>query len=432
MKRSLTIAACAASVLLATLTPSLARSEADSTSADGGYVQGRGFRVFKDEFGEVNFKLLTYFRYLNQNGLDDSYTDSFGQVKLVDQRLDFQLTKISINFFGWFMDPKLRYLGYVWSANTSQGQLAQVVVAGNLAYQFSSRLTLGGGIGSLPTTRTTEGNWPHWLGVDNRLISDEYFRGSYTSGLWVSGDLPGRLAYHAMIGNNLSQLGIDAAQLDNTLNTYAGKLAWMPTTGEFGIANGFGDFERHETPATRIGLHATYSGENRQSQANPEAIENSQIRISDGNVVFTPGLFGPGILITDVSFKMMSADAGVKYRGLSLETEFYWRVVDEIRGANVDQLPFDRLTDTGFQILASAMLRPTAVQLYAGVAAINGDYGDPSEFRGGVNVFPWKNKAVRWNNELIWLDHSPTGNSGYPYPVGANGVAFSSNFEVNF
>ena len=409
-----------------------AEPAAADTAATKPYEQGRGLKLVKDRYGDLNLKLLTYFRYLNQNALDDRYTDSFGTEKRMDLRQDFQLTKMSINFFGWFMDPKLRYLAYVWTSNTSQGQLAQVVVAGNITYAFSPRLTVGGGIGALPTTRSTEGSWPNWLPVDNRLIADEYFRGSYTSGVWVQGSLPGRLRYAAMIGNNLSQLGIDAAQLDNNLDTWAAELAWYPTTGEFGKANGFGDYDRHDRPATRLGAHFTYSDENRQSQSNPEAIENSQIRLSDGNIIFTPGLFGPGIAITDLRFQMIALDAGVKYRGWSLEGEFFRRLVNDLRGANLSGLTFGELTDTGFQVLASVVPRPDVVQVYAGGSKIFGDYGDPSEVRGGVNVFPWRNKAIRWNTEIIVLDHSPTGNAGYPYTVGANGPVFSTSFELNF
>ena len=405
---------------------------ASDSTAGSTYVQGRGLSLFKDPNGEVNFKLLTYFRYLNQNALDKQYTSPLGVPRTVDQRHDFQLVKVSINFFGWFLDPKFRYLGYVWSSNTSQGQLAQVVVAGNLSYRFGPALTLGGGIGGLPTTRSTEGTWPNWLPVDNRLVADEFFRGSYTSGMWAKGNLPRNLEYSVMVGNNLSQLGIDAAQLDNKISTWAGYLAWMPTTGEFGVANGFGDLEVHDEPATRFGVHGTYSAENRQSQPNTDAIENSQIRVSDGRIVFTPFAFGPDIAITDVDFKMIAADAGWKYRGWSLEGEYYWRLVDQLRGQNVDQLPFDKFSDTGFQLLASATPRPQALQLYAGFSQVFGEFGDPWEVRGGVNAFPWKNKAMRWNNEFIWLDHSPTGNAGYPYPVNAHGLVFSSNFEVNF
>ena len=66
---------------------------------------------------------------------------------------------------------------------------AQVVGAGNISWNFNRFVTLGGGITSLPTTRSTEGQFPYWLGVDDRLIADEFFRGSYTSGIWLRGEI---------------------------------------------------------------------------------------------------------------------------------------------------------------------------------------------------------------------------------------------------
>ncbi len=43
------------------------------------------------------------------------------------------------------------------------------------------------------------------------MIADEFFRGSYTSGLWAWGKITDTLKYRVMIGNNLSQLGVDAS-----------------------------------------------------------------------------------------------------------------------------------------------------------------------------------------------------------------------------
>jgi hypothetical protein len=394
------------------------------------YKPGQGIKLAENGWGDVNFRFTTYLRYLNQGAIDDSYQDSFGTTQSIDKRQDIQLNKMNIYFFGWFLDKKFRYLGYVWTSNASQGLGAQVVVAGNMNYRFNPHFNLGGGIGALPGTRTVEGNWPHWMSVDQRQIADDYFRPSYTTGIWVSGDVTDNSTYTVMLGNNMSQLGIDAGQLDNKLETVSAVLAWMPTTGEFG--RGFGDFEFHEKVATRMGAHYTQSVEDSQSQPSTEAPENSQIRISDGNIVFTPDLFGPGITIDELQVRMVAIDAGVKHRGLSLETEFYWRWVTDFFGSDVGQLPFDTLDDSGLQLMASGMIRRDMLQAYLGTSMVFGEYGDPSDVRVGINWFPWTNKAVRWNNEVVFLDESPVGNLTAPYPVGANGTVFNSNFEVSF
>jgi hypothetical protein len=62
-----------------------------------------------------------------------------------------------------------------------------VVVGGNLSYAFNPHLTVGGGIGALPSTRTLDGTFPYWLPVDNRLMADEFFRASFTSGVRARG-----------------------------------------------------------------------------------------------------------------------------------------------------------------------------------------------------------------------------------------------------
>ena len=82
-----------------------------------------------------------------------------------------------------------------------------------------------------------------------------------------------------MVGNNLSQFGIDAGQLDGKLNSFAASFAWMPTTGEFGKAGRLGDYDNHEKLATRVAAHITRSDETRQGQPNTDAFDNVQLRV---------------------------------------------------------------------------------------------------------------------------------------------------------
>ena len=142
------------------------------------------------------------------------------------------------------------------------GPERQVVVAGNLNYTFNPHFTVGGGIDALPGVRATEGNFPFWLTMDNRLIADEFFRPSYTMGVWARGKVVDRLSYRLMLGNNLSQLGVDAGQLDDKLNTLSAALIWLPTTGEFGTAAASATSTRHQQVATRRGrpLHPQRRG----------------------------------------------------------------------------------------------------------------------------------------------------------------------------
>ena len=342
----------------------------------------------------------------------------------------FRSQKVNLKFFGWLLNPKFRYMTYVWTSNTSQGQGAQVVVAGNLNYNFNEHLTLGAGIDGLPGVRSTEGNFPLWLSVDNRQIATEFFRPSYTTGIWARGKVIDRLSYRVMLGNNLSQLGIDAGQLDNGLNTWSTALVWLPTTGEFGFRGGNGDFEAHQQLATRFAVHYTRSDEDFQGQADNSSFENVQIRLSNGGIIFTPDLFGPGVWVQQAEYQMTSVDAGLKYRGLSLDGEYYWRLIDNLRGPETAGLA--ALHDQGLSLQASAMVIPQQLQLYWAGSKVFGEYGNPSDVRVGLNWFPMKSQLVRWNAEYLHLDHSPVGGSSLPYAVGGTGPVFYTSLEVNF
>ena len=395
------------------------------------YIPNVGFRLFEGEKGEVYLRLFSYVRYLNQKGLAPFYVDSFGDVHEVPIREDVQLNKVFIPFSGWFLTPKFRYYLYVWSQNPLQGEGAQVVAAGNLSYTFNRFLTVAGGITSLPSTRSTEGQFPYWLGVDDRLTSDEFFRGSYTSGFWIKGEILEGLNYMAMAAVNLSILGVSASQLDLGLNTQTFMLAWMPTTGEFGLYGAFGDYEDHQQVATRVGAHYTHSREDKQEQPGTDAIENTQIRLTDGNIVFTPELFGPGVVVDRVTYEMMSIDAGIKYKGFSLAGEFYQRWLSNFAGLNTGGIA--NIVDHGYQLQASAMVIPRKLQVYvSGAQIFGGPYGDDWEIRSGLNWYFMNERGLRFNGEYIRVHRSPVGYSAYPLPVGGTGDVINLNVEMNF
>jgi hypothetical protein len=393
------------------------------------HLPNTGHAITQNRFGQLRLRLYTYVRYLNQKWLKENFTDSFGRTSELDLRQDVQLNKVKLETYGWVLAEKLRYVLYAWTSNASQGQGAQVVLAGNLRYELDPKLAVAGGITSLPGVRTTSHQFPFWLTVDNRMIADEFFRPSYTSGVWAFGELIPGLEYFAMLGNNLSILGVDAGQLDDRLDTFSTTLSWEPTD-DYGRA--FGDYEWHSTPSTRFAIHYTHSTEDRQGQPDDDDFDNSQIRLSDGNNIFQPIWFSPGTQIEQVRYQMASFDTGIKYQGLSLEAEYYYRYLSDLRGTLIGALPFSHRDDHGFQVQGSAMLLKEILQLYVGGSKIFGQYGDPWDTSVGLNWFPFRTQSFRWNNELRYLYNSPVGGIAYPYLVGGRGVMFQSNVELAF
>ena len=392
--------------LVAQLSTQLPPAEDAPTDA---YRPGGGFNLVRSEMGELNFKLYTYVRYLNQLGLNEEYVNAFGDTSSIDQRNDVILNKMNIQLMGWLADKRFRYLAYVWTNNTAQGLGAQVVVGGNLHYKVHDAVTFGAGINALPGVRSTEGNFPYWNSEDNRMIIEEFFRPSYTMGFWAKGAPLHGVDYQVMLGNNLSQLGIDAGQLDAQLSTLSMSLGWMPTTGEYGSPDSYGDFDEHEKLATRFGAHYTSSDEDRQSQPGTQSPENVQLRLSDGSVLFTPGLLGDSVVVQLARYNMISFDAGFKIKGFGVDAAYYQRRVDKLRGTGMANASATVFKDDAFQVQVSAMMLPKFLQLYAGYGKINGEYGDPWEWRAGINWFPDRSWLFRWNLEYIHTERSPVG-----------------------
>ena len=394
----------------------------------GTYTPNFGFKLANTEYGDANLSIFTYVRYLNQRLLAPTYPNAFGNVSTIQQRQDVELNKMQIKFLGWLLSPKFRYFLYAWTNNAAMGRSFYIALAGYTGFRFNRHFELWGGLNGLPGTRSIEGNFPFWLSVDSRHIADEFFRPSYSQGFWAKGEIVKRLRYHVMVGNNLSTLGVNAAQFNNKFNTVASALVWEPTTGEFGP--GFGDYENHQKLATRLGLHFTRSDESKESQPATDAFENTQIRLSDGTIIFTPDIFGPGVEVTNVRYRMSTVDGGIKYKGKSLEGEYFMRWLDNYQGPGTAVIP--AFFDHGFQLQASAMVVPNMWQVYGGGSKIFGEFGNPYDVRIGANWFPFKNRVTRWNNEALYTYKSPVGYTAVPFALGGKGWVFHSNFEVAF
>jgi hypothetical protein len=75
----------------------------------GKYTPNFGYKVVDTDLGDMSVSIYSYGRYLNQLGLNSTYTDAFGNVKNVQRRQDFQLNRVQIKFLGWIMSEKFRY-----------------------------------------------------------------------------------------------------------------------------------------------------------------------------------------------------------------------------------------------------------------------------------------------------------------------------------
>jgi len=210
-----------------------------------------------------------------------------------------------------------------------------------------------------------------------------------------------------MIGNNNSNLDVPATKLDRSLSG-GFALTWLPTTGEFGPRGAFGDYEQHKKLATRFNLAYTYSPEDRQSPIGTAA-SNTTLRLADSLNVFDTGALANGVTVEKVRYQMVSAAAGMKYRGFWLQSEGYGRKLDNFVADG--RLPVGVVRDSGFYVQVADMIVPKRFELYGATSYIFSNYGHPKEFIVGGNYYPWDTRNIRLNTQLINVGHSPVSST---------------------
>jgi len=432
LRRSLTIA-------LVIVTAHVASSRASAQEADplptkkdssvtfpnttaGEFTPGRGFDIIKTDRGSLNVSFYGLFRYIDQMPAGQTFTDHLGRVREVKPVNDLNWHRTFIWLTGFFHDPKFRYNISSWGLATTQ----QTLLFGNFQYYAADWLTVGVGIAPNLTARSLQGSWPFWAGSD-RLMSEEYFRGGFSSGVWLTGKVAPRLDYTVSVNNNLSQLGVTQANDARNL-AYSGSLRWQPTTGEFGPRNGFGDFEYHRSIATQFGVSSGYTRDSRAAPLDQKP-NATQIKLSDGINPYDEGALAEGVTVEKLDYTEAAIDAGVKYRGFAFMTEYYFRTLDNFLATG--PLPLTSIYDHGFMAEASYMVVPKTLDVNAYGGYIWDQFKrHPWEAGGGMNFYPSRTRSWRLNLHVIHINKSPASSTFGYYMAGQTGTTTSLGVDI--
>ena len=388
----------------------------------GEFTPATGFTIVETARGSLNISGYGLFRYVNQMPSGQTFTDHLGRVQPVNPRNDVNWHRTMIWLTGFFYTPRFRYNLTLWSLPTTQ----QTLLFGNLQFRVASALILGVGIAPTLTARSMQGSWPYWAGSD-RLMAEEFFRGGFSSGAWISGQIVPRLMYTLTANNNISQLGVTQANDTRDL-AYGGSLRWQPTTGEFGPRGGFGDLENHTRVATQFGVEATNSREGRYAPVGqpPNA---TQIKLSDGLNPFEEGALADSVTVTSLRYREAAIDGGVKYRGFSFQSEYYFRTLDQFEATG--PLPLTSIYDHGFMAEASYMVVPKTLAAYAVSGYVFDQFRRrPWEAGGGLSYYPSHTRSWRVNLHLVHVQRSPASSFFGYYLDGLTGTIFSLGTDI--
>jgi hypothetical protein len=250
-------------------------------------------------------------------------------------------------------------------------------------------------------------------------------RPGFTQGIWTNGELFPGFNYIAMVGNSLNTLDIAASRIDTEL-AYSASI-WYD-------ANDFGkmwnDFEYHDAPALRIGSAFTFAREDRLSDLSKSSPENNSTFISDGTLLFETGSLAPNVTVDLTNFYLWAIDAGIKYRGLAFNTEFYFRWLNKFHADG--PLPLSSMFDWGAEASLGYFVFRSALEIYARTSFIRGQFQNSVEAAPGFNWYPFDTRNVWLSSEVIWIKNSPYTSVLYVYSSGQTGILWPVQFLLRF
>src|SRR5262249_7366726 len=155
---------------------------------------------------ELTLDVVTQARFTSFARRFDSWTDSTGTRRPVQNYDSVEVTRNFLVFSGYGLDPRLQYTVVVFSSTA----INDTVYLGWLNYHFNDALDLRLGNWLVPGAREWYTSFRFTLGAD-RLMATTFFRPNISPGVWLQGEpIPG-VHYVAMAANSLNRFtqGVD-------------------------------------------------------------------------------------------------------------------------------------------------------------------------------------------------------------------------------
>ena len=351
------------------------------------YDPGTGYLVGRTKRGELAISAYAMARYMNQNDDDQVFTDHLGNERPVDPRNDIFSHRIMVVPQGLDGQPKLVYNITFWTVNTTD----QDAIFANLGYQFSKKFSLYAGLAGNPGSRSLIGSHPYWLGHD-RVMADEFFRPYFGSGIYATGEaLPG-LWYNAtrLEQQQRARRQGEPARSQVELRRHRSGGCRRRTSSARAAPTATGRCTT--SVATRFGVSCTRA-RSRASADSPAATPRTPRCASPtASTCSRPARSRPASRSTTADYRVLAVDAGVKYKGIFVQAEYYQRWLDDFVADG--PLPVGEIKDNGFYVQAAFFPIPQKLELYGITSQIYGDedagFGDSSEYGVGMNWYPFR------------------------------------------
>jgi hypothetical protein len=154
---------------------------------------------------------------------------------------------------------------------------------------------------------------------------------------------------------------------------------------------------------------------------------STQIRLADGLLLFETGALADSVTVQKANYRVLSFDAGFKYRGFFIQSEFSTRWLDNFQANG--PLPVSSIVDRAFYVQTAFFPIPQKLELYASTSHVFGDektgFNHSYEYLGGANFYPFNSRYFRVNFQATYVNHSPASSTFGFYQGGQKGPILS-------
>jgi hypothetical protein len=380
----------------------------------GFYIRGRDLSTMPFSLS-INGRMQL--RYTNFSRDHKRWTDNAGVTRTIDNRNDFEIERGRLEFTGTALYPEL---GYYINLDADTDDNHHVIFHDFwMSYAFHRAFVLYGGKAFVPGSRDWINGSTRTRFAD-RSLTTSFFRPDRSLGLWVIGEPLDGLYYRTMLANGFATSDLDPAEIDDQFATATS--LWWDVFDNYG--KGASDLEWHSRPALQIGTSFTFAPDKGEND------EENFLRLSDGTRLTDEGALAPDTSVDRFKVYLYAVDAAVKWYGFSLDGEYFFRWVRDIKASG--PIPKDKMFDHGFFLEAGYFVIRNYLELNARTSQIFGDFGDSSEYAGGINWFINGTHGLKLALDVTKVNDSPISNSGPNYRAGDDGVMVRTQLQTAF
>ncbi|QDV25125.1 porin family protein [Aureliella helgolandensis] len=396
-----------------------------SVGYDGGFV-------IASQAG-INLPVAQYPYSLVINGygqLRETVFESQGTTPDLNQ---LQLKRARLVFSGHAFNPDFRY--YIQLDGRSSSGDALRILDYYLNYDFGhrhwnlaeKRLGFRTGLYKMPFSMS-RGLSGKELQFADRSMASMFFDVNRSLAWGLYGELTPLqmpLTWEVAIFNGLVTGGAETGSsgtLDNN-NAFSARVTMSPI-GDW-ETGGLADLTIHERLATRVGVGTAFTQIDRVGTT-----EFNALRVVDSGAQLSSLL--PNA-VDHYSVALYAADAGIKYRGASLNLEYYFRNVNGFHGA---QLP--DLFDHGLWLQGGYILIPEKLEVLARWSRVQGNSGtlgndqrSSEEIAAGF-VRYFKRQNVKLTVDATYLDGAPVNSTALDISQGDIGWLCRTQLQFSF